>query len=139
MSAEAIRSVIERSTASGPHLLALIMIAHESKDRGSYPRSYIGFGALSKRMRLSLRRTKAIVAELIEWGQLLLIDEGGGLETNYYEIPVLKAVGVGVLETAPVVRETPLEHTSRAPSTNTNVVRFDLPCTVDDEFRVTGG
>jgi hypothetical protein len=114
VSAEAVRAVLQRSPARGPHLLALIVIADASADRGNYPRSQIGMDAIACRSRTSPRRCKAIIAELLQRGQLQLIHQGGGNAANTYEIPVLKADRVPVLKSAPVIREEPLERESRA-------------------------
>ena len=127
VSAEAIRAVIQRSPARGTGRLILLLIAHASPDRGNYPKAAIGFGTLAKQTRLSIRRIKAAVAELVETGKLFVINQGGGENANTYEIPVLKADGVAVLDSTPVIREEPLERPSRAP----NVI--SLPTTYPKE------
>ncbi len=124
MSAEAVRSVIETSRARGTHLLALIVIAYASPDRGNYPKAEIGFDAIAEKCRISLRRAKAIVADLLSAGRLFIVQKGGGNCANIYEIPVLKTDGVPVLKTTPVVREDPLE---RAPRADRTVHRTSLP------------
>lgn len=114
MSAEAINAVIEHSPARGTALKLLLLIAHASRDRASYPRSEIGAGLLAKQAKLCVRRVRAILAEMQTKGHLSLIRQGGGDEPNMYEIPVLKPYGVGVLKLAPVIREEPIDATSRA-------------------------
>lgn len=117
MSAEAIRAVIDQSSVKGPHLLMLIMIADQSRDRTGYFKSEVGYDALAKKNRISLRRAKEIVADLIKWKKLHLISQGGGGTANWYEIPVRKLYGVPVRESAPVIREEPYTQPSRAGST----------------------
>ncbi len=123
MSAEAVRAVIDQSSAKGPALLVLIMIADQSRDRGSgYYRSEVGYDTIARKARMSVRRAKELVAELIEGNKLKRLEIGGGSTANLYEIPVRRLYGVGVRELAPVVREDPLERTPRADRTDNGTV-----------------
>lgn len=108
MSAEGMRAVIDQSSVKGPHLLMLIMIADQSKDRAGYFNSEVGYDVLATKCRISVRRAKEIVADLLKWKKLHLIAQGGGDKANWYEIPVRKPYGVGVRESAPVIREEPI-------------------------------
>ncbi len=124
MSTDAVRAVLQRSPSTGAGRLVLVLLAHASQDRGNYPHAAIGYRALAKQARLSLRRVKAIITELLDKGQLFLVQKGGGEECNTYEIPVLKADTGGVSYTSPLLREEPKEQTTRADLT---VQRTSLP------------
>jgi len=110
MSAEAVRLVIEQSTARGAGLLALVMLAHESKDRTAYPQASIIMERWARRCRCARRSMIDTVQKLIQSGKLFVVEPAKGQLPPVYEIPV-RGVQVSthldVQVSAPLNREDP--------------------------------
>lgn len=144
MSADAMRAVMETSPARGAGLLALLAIAHASKDRHSYPRAQISLPALARLCRCNTRAITYTVKGLLKRGVLFIHRADVGQEAAIYEIPVIvkitglqKPKGQGLQDSATVVREDPQDTASRADRTDngtvlplgelpTNVVRYSV-------------
>lgn len=122
MSAEALRAVMKRSTCRGPELLVQLAIAHLSNSRnGHRPKTTAKHEEIATVARMSVSRTRAIIALLIKNGRLFMIDRGKCHEPNVYELPIqgvfrdlLKADSLDLLESGSLNREDPYTQTSRA-------------------------
>lgn len=127
MSAEALRAVMKRSTCRGPELLVQLAIAHLSDSRsGHRPKTTAKQEEIAKVARMSLSRTRAVIASLVKHGRLFVADRGKVHEPNVYELPIngvfrdlLKADGLDLLKSGGLDRSEPYTQTSRA----------DLHCT----------
>lgn len=102
---------MKHSTCKGPQLLVQLAIAHLSDSRhGWYPKTTAKQEKIAKVARLSLRRTKGIIAELISKGRLFIHKEGKGQDPHTYELPIREVSKLdrqAVSEMTPVIREDP--------------------------------
>lgn len=106
MSVKAVSWYLDNSEQDGPRLLALLSLAEWSDDGGS---CYPSMASIAKRLRRSERTAQAVIAELEEAGELLVVPGAGmkvqgGYLTRYYLLRYMDA------NNAPI----PPEHASLA-------------------------
>lgn len=136
MSAEAIQLVIQLSGARGASLIALLMLADESKDRGGYPQAAISMPRWAEKCRCCERALRDTVQKLIDSRQLKVSLPPSGHHETIYQIPLTgRKVSnpLGRKVSATLIREEPLEQASRADQQAVNdpptgkIIRYPKP------------
>lgn len=100
MSVKAVSWYLDKSKQDGPRLLALLSLAEWSDDHGS---CYPSMASIAQRLRRSERTAQAVIAELEEAGELLVVPGAGkkvqgGYLTRYYLLHYMDANNLPISE-----------------------------------------
>ena len=142
MSAEALRAVMNHSTASGPEFVVQMALAHLSKDRhGWYPKTTAKHEDIAKAARMSPSNTRHTIKRLLDGGRLFIAQKAKGQTPATYELPIrecLKRNTLECLKPDTLIREDPIrkpraqESTAEGdplavPSQPSNIIRYPKP------------